>query len=57
VTPFGKFRSLATLALSTIHSRLPCHDANWRKHVESKAVATRMPCLHTSWFSRCWDDF
>ena len=27
---------LATLAVSTIHSRLSCYDANWRKYAESR---------------------
>jgi len=48
---------LATLAVSTIHSRLSCHDANWRTHAESKVVIRQMPCPHTLWFSRCWDIF
>jgi len=48
---------LAKLAVSTIHSRRSCHDANWREHAEKKVTVTQMPCPHTLWFIRCWDVF
>jgi len=49
VTPLADLghNHLATLAVSTIHSRLSGHDPNWRRHAESKAIVTRMPCPHT----------
>jgi len=48
---------LAKLAVSTIHSRLSCYDANWRKHAEIKAIVTRMSCPHAVWLSKCWNVF
>ena len=45
VTPFSRFRAQpsATLAVSTIHSRLSCYDANWRKHAESYSNTDALP--------------
>jgi len=59
VTPFSRFRSQPSGNTSGQNDtlRMSCHDANWKEHVESKAIVTRMPCPHILWFSRCWDVF
>jgi len=42
VTPFRRFRSQPSGNTGGQHDtpRLPCDDANWRKHAESKAWNT-----------------
>jgi len=59
LTPVSRFRSQPSdnTAVSTIHSRLSCYDANWRKHAEIKGIVTRMPCPHALWLSKCWNVF
>jgi len=56
VTPFRRFRSQPSGNTGGQHDtpRLPCLDANWRKHAESKASNTDTLPTHYDLVSRCW---
>ena len=46
---------LATLVVSTIHS--DCHvTMRTGQSIQRVKLETRMPCPHTLWFSRCWEE-